>query len=152
MRGISGPGGPARRAPGSGDDIRRELVLDKGDSITQLKFALFQSLDLQEIAAGRVLQGLDGGIQIPVLLHQASQGRPQLPFFLVGHDDRLRQGDKLPPATRQPAGQYHFSGAELQAEPDFPCVFSACCCSAQTKQKSTSTLLYGTFVKFRRNT
>lgn len=90
----------------SRNDIRRQLVLDESDSVAQVQLAFFEPLDLQAVTARSVLQGFDRGVEIPVLLHQASQGRPQLPFFFVGHQGRLEKGsDKLPPPARQLASQ-----------------------------------------------
>ena len=55
------------------DDVRRELVLDRLDPIPELQLVLLQSLDLQEVAAGGVVQGFDRGIEVAVLLHQSCQ-------------------------------------------------------------------------------
>ena len=69
----------------SRDDIGRELVLDEGDAVAQLELAFLQALDLQLVGAGRIVQRLDGGIEVAVLLSQARQLRPELAFFLIRH-------------------------------------------------------------------
>ena len=80
---------PARaRDAASRDDVRRELVLDERDAVAQVKLALLEALDLQDIRAGRVLQGGDGGVEIAMLLLQARQLLPQVAFFLLSHRHR----------------------------------------------------------------
>ena len=70
------------------NNVGGELVFDIGNSIAQDELALFESLDLQQIGARRVLQGGDRGIEIAMLLLQARQLLPQLAFFLFGHRHR----------------------------------------------------------------
>src|SRR5215510_10431688 len=69
----------------SRNDVGRELVLDEGDTVAQVQFALFEPLNLDDVVSGRVVEGFDRGVEIPVLLQQARQGSPQLVFFLFGH-------------------------------------------------------------------
>jgi hypothetical protein len=69
----------------SGDDVGCDLVFDEGDAVAQLQLALFQPLNLQYVGSRRVLQGFDRDVQITMLLLQARQRGPQLPFFLFGH-------------------------------------------------------------------
>src|SRR5256885_13294577 len=69
----------------SGDDVRRELILDVGNTIAQLELALLQALDLKLVGAGGVLQGRDGDIEVAVLLLQSRQLLLQLPLFLFVH-------------------------------------------------------------------
>ena len=68
-----------------GNDIRRELVVDEGDSVAQEKFALFQPLNLEQIGAGRDLEGFDGGVEVAMLLLQARKLCAELAFFLCCH-------------------------------------------------------------------
>jgi len=85
---MGGRNDPAtkRHAHGrSGDDVGGQLVLDEGDAIAELQFSLFQALNLQYVGAGGVLQGLDGDVEIPMLLHQPRQIGPELVFLLFGH-------------------------------------------------------------------
>jgi hypothetical protein len=68
-----------------GDDIRRELVFDKGDAVAQLQLALLEALNLDDIRAGRSLQRGDRGVEVAMLLLQAQQLGPKLAFFLLRH-------------------------------------------------------------------
>jgi len=65
------------------NDIGGKLVLDVGNSIAQDELAFFQTLDLQQIGARRMLQGGDRGVEIAVLLLQTRQLLPQLAFFFL---------------------------------------------------------------------
>jgi hypothetical protein len=82
----------------SRDDIRRELVLDKGDAVAEVELALLEPLHLQEVRAGRRLQGKDGGVEVAVLLLQPRQLLPQLAFFLFGHRYRWFRAGLRPPS------------------------------------------------------
>ena len=75
---------PAQARP-SRNDIGRELVLDKGDAVAQIQLALFQALDLQLVGARGIVQRLDRGVEVTMLLPQARQLRPELAFFLIRH-------------------------------------------------------------------
>src|SRR5579863_6848867 len=76
-----------RAAPNdrSGDDIRRQLVLDEGDAVAQLQLALLQALHLVDVGTGRGLQRRNRGVEVAMLLLQARQLRPKLAFFLFRH-------------------------------------------------------------------
>ena len=79
MHGVNGE--PFARVPsnrgalqefvGLRNDVRRELVLDEGNPVAQRQLSFLQPLDLQAVAPGRVFQRLDGGVEVPMLLHQA---------------------------------------------------------------------------------
>jgi len=73
------------------DDVRRQLIFDKGDAVAQLQFALFESLNLDEVGSGRILQRCNRGIEVAMLLLQARKLRPKLAFFLFRHR-RLGRG------------------------------------------------------------
>src|SRR4051812_34287967 len=60
------------------DNIGRELIFDKADAVAQHELALFQPLHLQEIRARHIVQGLDGDVEIAMLLLEARQLRPKL--------------------------------------------------------------------------
>src|SRR6187397_614969 len=69
----------------SRNDIRRELILDKGHPVLQVQLALFQPLDLQNIGTGRRFERSDRSIEVAVLLQEARQLVAKLAFFLFGH-------------------------------------------------------------------
>src|SRR5689334_3250792 len=52
----------------SGDDVRRDLIFDEGDAVAQLQLALLQPLQAQQIRRRRLVQGIDGRVEIAVLL------------------------------------------------------------------------------------
>lgn len=54
----------------SGDDIRRQLVVEKGDAIAQNQLALLESLQLKLVRRADRLQGGYGRIEVPVFLPQ----------------------------------------------------------------------------------
>src|SRR5579863_1679056 len=58
------------RALRSGDDVRRQLVLQPGKPVAQQELALFQPLQLQLIHLPGVAQRLDRRVQIPMFLAQ----------------------------------------------------------------------------------
>ena len=72
----------------SGDDIRRDLIFDEGDAVAQLQLALLQALQPQQIWRGRLMQGIDRRVEIPVLLLQPRKFGLQLALIFVGHDIR----------------------------------------------------------------
>src|SRR5580700_9954446 len=80
----AGPVG-APRNDALGNDIRRELVFDKGDAVAQLQLALLQALHLDDVSTRRILQGRNRGVEVAMLLLQARQLRPKLAFFLLRH-------------------------------------------------------------------
>jgi hypothetical protein len=53
-----------------GDDIRRHQVFKPRKAIAQNKLPLLQALNLELIGGANVLEGVDGGIQIAMLLPQ----------------------------------------------------------------------------------
>lgn len=67
------------------DDIRGQRVFDEGDPVTQVKFALLQPLNLNDILPGGSLKGLDRGIEVAMLLLQLRQLRPEFRLFLLCH-------------------------------------------------------------------
>src|ERR1700722_12425717 len=67
------------------DNIRRKLVLDEGDAIAQVQFALLQALHLNKVGAHRILERRNRGVEVAMLLLQARQLRPKLAFFLCCH-------------------------------------------------------------------
>jgi hypothetical protein len=64
------------------NDIRRELILDEGDAIAQVQFALLEPLHLKQIGTGGHLQRFDGGVEVAMLLLQARKLRAELAFLL----------------------------------------------------------------------
>jgi hypothetical protein len=74
----------------SRDNVRRKLVFDGVDAIAQIEFALLQTLNLQDVRSGRILQRRNGGIEVTMLLQQPRQLGAELAFFLVGHRRPLR--------------------------------------------------------------
>src|SRR5208283_4398433 len=54
----------------SGDDVRRELVLQLRELVPKQKLPLFQPLQLQLIGLAGVAQSLDGRVEITVLFAQ----------------------------------------------------------------------------------
>ncbi len=80
--------GLALRAPrndGLRDDVRSQLVFDKGDAVAQMQLALLQALHLDDVRAGRLLQCRNRGVEITMLLLKARQVRPKLVFFFLRH-------------------------------------------------------------------
>jgi hypothetical protein len=69
-----------------GDDIRRNLILDKGDAVAQLQFAFFQTLQPQEVRRRRLMQGIYRRVEIAVLLLQPCKLGFEFALILVGHD------------------------------------------------------------------
>ena len=65
--------------------IGKQLILDEGNPILQVKFSLLQPLDLQHVRAWRVLKRFDGSVKVAVLLHQARQIGAELAFLLFCH-------------------------------------------------------------------
>lgn len=81
-------------AAGSGYDIRRKLIFDLDNAVAQLELALLQSLHLQQVGTGCVVQRLDGGVEIAMLLPQTRQLGLQLAFVFVLHRRRCTDGLK----------------------------------------------------------
>lgn len=69
----------------SSDNVRRVLVFDKGDAVAQLKFALLQALQTQQIRRGRLLQRLDCGIEIAMFLLQPRKLGGEFVIVLLRH-------------------------------------------------------------------
>jgi hypothetical protein len=65
------------------DDIGRDLVFDEGDAVAQLQFALLQTLQPQQIRSRRVMQGIDGSIEIAVFLLQPGQFGREFAIVIV---------------------------------------------------------------------
>ena len=72
------------RRRGSGDDVGSELILDKGDAVTQGELALLQPLELQAIRRSKMRQRIDCSVEITVFLPQMLKLRLQRgPLFLA---------------------------------------------------------------------
>ena len=69
----------------SGDDVRRDLILDEGNAVAQLQLALLQALQPQQIGSGRMVQRFDGDIKIAVLLLQLRKLESEFVIVLIGH-------------------------------------------------------------------
>src|SRR6185437_3460290 len=67
------------------NDVRRDLVFDEGDAVAKLQLALFQPLQPQQIRCRRLMQGIDGGVEITVLLLQPCKLGLEFALVLVGH-------------------------------------------------------------------
>ena len=59
--------------PNSGDDIRRQRILDMRDAVLEEQLALLEPLNLQPVAGANPLQRLDRRIQISMLLLQTGK-------------------------------------------------------------------------------
>jgi hypothetical protein len=57
----------------SGDDVGKKLVLKRRNAVLQDQFSLLQPLHLKVVWMRRRLQGVDGAVEIPVLLPQPGQ-------------------------------------------------------------------------------
>ena len=72
-----------------GDDVRRHQVFKPRKAIAQNKLPLLQALNLELIGGADVLEGVDGGIQIAMLLPQeasdsiAGAGQSALAVYVV---------------------------------------------------------------------
>jgi hypothetical protein len=75
-----------RRTDKLGDDIGRNLILDKGDAVAQLQFAFLQTLQPQEVRRRRLMQGIYRRVEIAVLLLQPCKLGFEFALILVGHD------------------------------------------------------------------
>ncbi len=82
---VAGSTTPPAGNDALGDDIRRELVFDKGDAVAQVQLALLQALNLDDVGAWRSLQRSNRGVEVAMLLLQARKLRPKLAFFLLRH-------------------------------------------------------------------
>jgi len=76
------------RLAGSGNDIRRDLVFDEGDAVSQLQFALLQPLQPQQVGSRRLMQGIDRRVEIAVLLLQPRELGFEFALIFVGHGVR----------------------------------------------------------------
>ncbi len=74
-----------KKQPRSGDDVRRDLIFDEGDAVAQLKLALLQALQLQEIRRRGQLQGCDRCVEVTMLLLQAHELCLELTVVFIGH-------------------------------------------------------------------
>ena len=54
-----------------GDDVGGKLVLDEGQPVAERQLSLLQPLDLKLVARPNRAKGLDGGVEIAVLLPEA---------------------------------------------------------------------------------
>ena len=69
----------------SGDDVRGQLILDEANSVAQVQFPLFEALNLQDVGAGAAHQGIDGGVEVAVLLPEPRQGLVKLAPLVLRH-------------------------------------------------------------------
>lgn len=82
----------AGRERRSGDDVRGDLVFEEGNPVAQLQLAFFQPLQLQQVRRGRMVQSLDCGIKVTMLLLQPGQLEGEFVIVLFGHDYRRLAG------------------------------------------------------------
>ena len=78
----------AQRTKNLGNDIGRDLVFDEGDAVAQLQFALLQPLQPQQIRRRRLVQSIDRGVEIAMLLLQPCELVLKFPLIFVGHGVR----------------------------------------------------------------
>src|SRR6267154_2148674 len=76
--------GPERASP-SRNDVRRQLILDEGNSVAQNEFAFFQALNLDKVDTWDGLQRFDRSVKVAMLLPQPLELCLQLDFFFFGH-------------------------------------------------------------------
>ena len=67
----------------SGDNIGGQLVLQEADPVLEDELAFLQPLDLQLVARDHALEGLEGGVEVPMFLLEAGQFRLQLGRFVL---------------------------------------------------------------------
>jgi hypothetical protein len=70
------------------DDVRRDLVLDEGNAVTQLQLAFFQPLQPQQIRCGRLMQRINRRVEIAVLLLQPCELGFKFALIFIGHGAR----------------------------------------------------------------
>lgn len=75
--------GGAGRIASLCDNVRRQLILDKGQPVAQRQLALFQALNLKLVAGTDGGQGVDGGVEIAMLLSQAFEFGFERIAFLI---------------------------------------------------------------------
>ena len=73
----------------SGDDVGCDLVFDEGDAVPQLQLAFLQPLQPQQIRRGRLMQRIDGSVEIAVFLLQPGEFGSEFALFFVGHENVL---------------------------------------------------------------
>lgn len=74
----------------SGNDVRNEVILDSGDAVSELEFALFQPRDLELIhkaAFAGFTERCNGDVEVAMLAFQRFQA---LSKFLLIHRRRSR--------------------------------------------------------------
>jgi hypothetical protein len=69
----------------SRNDVRRQLILDEGNSVAQTELAFFQALNLDNVGPWGGLQRFDRSVKIAMLLPQPLELCLQLDFFFFGH-------------------------------------------------------------------
>jgi hypothetical protein len=69
----------------SSNDVGGDLVFDEGDAVSQLQLALLQPLEAQQVWRRRLMQGIDRGIEIAVLLLQPCELGFEFALIFVGH-------------------------------------------------------------------
>ncbi|KWV44441.1 hypothetical protein AS156_24335 [Bradyrhizobium macuxiense] len=90
LRATSRAAEPARRRAirASRDDVGRDLVFDEGDAIAQLQLPLLQALQHQQIRRGRLMQRVDRGVEVAVLLLQTRKLGVEFALILIVHGVR----------------------------------------------------------------
>jgi hypothetical protein len=74
-----------RDGENSRDDVGRDLIFDEGDAIAQVQLALLESLHHQQIRRRRLMQRVDGRVEIAVLLLQSCKLCVEFALVFVGH-------------------------------------------------------------------
>src|SRR5713226_974482 len=96
--------GPERRGL-SRNDVRRQLILDEGNSVAQNEFAFFQALNLDKVDTRDGLQRFDRSVKIAMLLPQPLELCLQLDFLFFGHSQPPNPNValSLPSCSRTPS-------------------------------------------------
>ncbi|MGY4318420.1 hypothetical protein ACVWW1_007747 [Bradyrhizobium sp. JR3.5] len=81
----SEPTGRRTAETASGDDVGRDLIFDEGDAVAQLQLPLLQALQHQEIRRRRLMQRVDRGIEVAVLLLQTRKLGEEFALILIVH-------------------------------------------------------------------
>ena len=86
----------------SRNDVRRQLILDEGNSVAQNELAFFQALNLDDVGARYGLQRFDRSVKIAMLLPQPLELCLQLDFFFFGHSQPPNPNVALSLPSRSP--------------------------------------------------
>jgi hypothetical protein len=92
----------AERSSRSGNDVRRNLIFDKGDTVAQLQLALLEPLQPQQIRRRRLMQRINRSVEIPVFLLQPCELGFEFALIFVGHGLFNQNADEIAkiPASR----------------------------------------------------